>query len=470
MAHQIEGEALAGEREGFCWFMETGTGKTFTAILNMARLYREKKLESVIIIAPKNVYREVWEGELKEFMPSDVPYHLAHYTSELAYSEQTRLDVLINNTFKDNNLKIILINVESFSTRRIVPICLKLMSNYKTMVIIDESTFIKNPQAIRTKQVLMLTPFATFKRVMSGYPVLNSPEDLYTQIRFLGKGLIPFSSFFAFRNFYCILKPIGMGKVSMVVAHQNLDHLANLLSSFSYRKLKVDCLDLPDKVYEKRYVPMTIEQAKHYESMTRVARVQFADGSSVTAANVMTLANKLHQIANGIVYTPLGPKFIENNKDDMLLDIIGEEIGKKQVVIWSRYTENIRHLLFLLRAKFGNSQVECIYGDTGPKDRHYLLQKFQNESFLYLLTNPASLAHGIKLLPSHYSVYYNNDFSLEHRIQSEDRQHRAGQTNKVTYIDLVTKGTVEDFVLQCLQDKMEVSATILGDQLKSWLV
>jgi SNF2 family DNA or RNA helicase len=468
MAHQAEGEALAGERGGFAWFLETGTGKTYTAILNIARLYRENKLRAAIIIAPKNVYREVWETELNNFMPADVPFYTVWFTAGLTDREESRLDTVINNYYNDDHLKIILINVESFSSKQAHVICLRIMSKYQTIVVVDESTFIKNPQVKRTRNILMLTPFAKYRRIMSGYPVLNSPEDLWSQIKFLGVE-IPFSSFLAFRNFYCILKPIGMGKISVPVGYRNLDHLAELLSHFSYRKLKADCLELPEKIYEKRYVSMTIEQAKHYENMTKQARVTFSDGTGLTATNLMTLANKLQQIANGIVYTPVGPKFIENNKAGVLVDILGEEIGKKQVVIWSRYTENIKYLTYVLRARFGNSSTESIFGDTGPRDRHFLLNKFQDEKYLYLLTNPASLGHGIKLLPSHYSIYYNNDFSLEHRVQSESRQHRAGQTNKVTYIDLITKNTIEDYVLEKLQDKMDVSAAILGDQLSLWL-
>ena len=76
---------------------------------------------------------------------------------------------------------------------------------------------------------------------------------------------------------------------------------------------------------------------------------------------------------------------------------------------------------------------------------------------------------GITLTASSTVIYYSNTYNLEHRIQSEDRAHRIGQTNKVTYVDLICRKTVDEKIVTSLINKKSIAANVLGDQWKDWI-
>jgi SNF2 family DNA or RNA helicase len=76
----------------------------------------------------------------------------------------------------------------------------------------------------------------------------------------------------------------------------------------------------------------------------------------------------------------------------------------------------------------------------------------------------------LTLVSSHTVIYYSNSFDLEKRLQSEDRAHRIGQTEKVTYIDLITPKTVDEHIVKALRNKINIAGQVLGEKLKEWLI
>ena len=124
-------------------------------------------------------------------------------------------------------------------------------------MIVDESTTIKNHKAIRTKNVLKLASYSKYRRILTGSPVTKSPLDLYTQCNFLDDKHLGFSSFYTFRNRYCVTHKLdlGGGKYTEIPKYYvHIDELEDKLSKFSYRVTKDECLDLPKKLYSKRYI------------------------------------------------------------------------------------------------------------------------------------------------------------------------------------------------------------------------
>ena len=165
---------------------------------------------------------------------------------------------------------------------------------------IDESTTIKNPKAKRTKNILSSATYADYRRIMTGSPVTRNPLDLYTQCEFLDPNHLDFTSYYAFRNRYAEMKTIHVAGRSINVVNQfiNLKELSDNLKPFSYRVLKQDCLDLPDKVYIKREVQLTPEQKKLYDQMKKEALATL-NGKTVTTMTALTQLMRLHQITCG---------------------------------------------------------------------------------------------------------------------------------------------------------------------------
>ena len=143
---------------------------------------------------------------------------------------------------------------KSFSSGNGTDFAQKFLSCHKAMIAIDESTTIKTPTARRTKNIIKIGLDAKYKRIMTGSPITKNPLDLYTQCDFLSPWLLDFTSYYAFRNRYAEMKTLHMHgrQIQIVNGFKNLGELSDKLQPFSYRVLKEDCLDLPDKIYIRR--------------------------------------------------------------------------------------------------------------------------------------------------------------------------------------------------------------------------
>lgn len=469
MEHQMYVLGRSMDEKAFALFMETGTGKTITAIENAKYLWNTNKINFMIVLAPKLVCESVWEPELERYR-KDMDFRVFKWIGGISSIDKYVMTHVIKAISEErqyaNILPIFIVNIESLSYTKVYNTLHSIINKAKTMVIVDESTTIKNPKAARTKSLLRLSDRMTYKRILSGYPILRSPEDLYTQIRFLGKDLMPYSSFYAFRNDFCNLR--NMGRHDMVLSYKNLGRLAHLIERFSVRITKKECLDLPDKVRTKRYVDMTDEQNNLYQSMKTNGFLELESCEApMFASTFLAQLSKLHQIANGIILDHGIARLIEHRKLDALMDILNSEIPD-QVTIWFWFTETLRQAEARIQKKFGRESTAVIYGQVGFGTRTDNLLNFQHGHARFLLANPATAMHGLNLTNCSYVIYYNNSTHLEHRIQSEDRFHRIGQTNKVTYIDLITHNTVEDKILAQLQKNHKIGAEVLKDTWKEW--
>ena len=462
--HQREALIAGAKEKSFAYFMEMGTGKTKVAIDNMAYLYQEEKVNVVLVVAPNSVYRN-WENEIRTHCPVDTTI----YTHK---KDKKFLRV-------SGKLSFFLINVEAFSRSSGAKAIEKIIDEYyDTMcVIIDESTTIKNRTAKRTKELTKLCKIVRYKRILTGSPVTKSPLDLYSQCYFLDPNLLGIKNFYAFRARYCVMKTLSLGnsgrQVSLPLYFTNLDDLEKRLKTFSFRVKKEDCLDLPAKVYQKRYVEMHLKQIGVYDSLKKYARAIFED-SEASYTNKLTEILKLHQVCCGYfvsdegIKTDLFENFAHNPKMKELLDILEEVEGK--VIIWANYIHNIENIIKVLEEKFGYQSVVSIYGAVAVEARQSAVVNFQgNENVKFFVGNPTTGGYGLNLTAANTVIYFSNNYNLEVRQQSEDRAHRIGQKNNVTYIDIISRSTIDEFILKSLNKKLKISAQALGEEVLEFL-
>ena len=468
-AHQLKALGASHNRENYALFMEMGTGKSKVLVDNIAMLYDKGKINAALIVAPKGVYRN-WE---RQEIPIHMPDHIVHNVvtwSPVTTKKQQKENVKL---FKHGEqLTIFLMNIEAFSTKKGLDIAQRFLLAHQTLMAIDESTTIKSPTARRTKNVLKLRNYAKYRRILTGSPVTKSPLDLYTQCYFLDPYYLDFSSYYTFRNRYASMvdRNVGSHSFKLVTGYVRLDELNDKLNKFSYRVLKEDCLDLPDKVYMKRFVAMTPEQTKLYEEMKKHALAEL-DGKMTSAASALAQMVRLHQITCGHLATDDGEVTqVKNNRIDELLDVIEEVNGK--VIIWAIYRHDIRQIENTLAEKYGKDSVKSFYGDTADSDRQDIVNAFQDrESNLrFFVGNPRTGGYGLTLTASHTVVYYSNSYDLEIRLQSEDIAHRIGQKEKVTYVDLISEKTIDEFIVKNLRAKINLATKVLGEDLKKWLI
>tara|TARA_B100001778_G_C18492809_1_gene585852 strand:- start:135 stop:1034 length:900 start_codon:yes stop_codon:yes gene_type:complete len=298
--------------------------------------------------------------------------------------------------------------------------------------------------------------------------------DLFTQCNFLACEALNFKSYFAFQHRYAVMRKrtMGMKSFNEIVSFQRLEELSGKLGKFSTRVLKEECLDLPPKVYVRRKVEMTTEQRQLYAQMKEFALAQLGDGKLATTANVLTQIMRLHQIACGHFQpddeAPI--ESIKHNRLEELLNVCEENSGKS--IIWATWTHDIQAIEAALAKAYGEDSVATYYGATPQDERQEIVRRFQdpNDSLRFFVGQPSTGGYGITLTEASTVVYYSNSYNLEHRIQSEDRAHRIGQTKSVTYIDLYTPHTIDEKITQALRDKINLAGQVLGEELVEWLV
>jgi len=450
-------------------FADMGTGKSFMLINNAAMLYDKGKLNGVLIVAPKGVYRNWYDTEIPKHLPAHIVYRMAIWAASPRKAEQKALDELFTVT---EDLKILVMNVEAFSTAKGTAFAKRFLLVHNAMMAIDESTTIKTPGSSRSKNTEKVGRGARFRRIMTGSPVTKSPMDLYQQCAFLSDGCLNVSSYYVFQARYAVTveRQLNTHSFKQIVGYRRLDELKEKLDRFAFRVKKEECLDLPDKLYVKREVDLTDEQVKAYNEMRTLALAQIG-GGLVSTVNALTQLMRLHQIVCGHVKMDDGTvKELPNNRIKELLNVVEETDGK--IIIWATYRHDIEAIKIALAKEYGMNSIGTYYGDTDGDERKRVLEEFQkpDSEMRFFVGNPSTGGYGLTLTAANTMVYYSNSFDLEKRLQSEDRAHRIGQTKNVTYIDLISPGTIDEKIVKALREKIDIATQVLGEDIKQWLI
>lgn len=467
--HQADALRKSWGRKEFALFAEMGTGKSKILIDTVSMLYDRGEIDGFLVIAPKGVYKN-WETiEIPKHLPEHIMHDIVVWNPSTTKKNAEYLDEAFRS---DDNLKIVVMNVEAFSTDKGVQFASKFLRMRKVLMAVDESTTIKTPKAKRTKNIIACGKNAAFRRIMTGSPITKTPMDLYAQCAFLDPWILGFNSYYSFQNRYCRLlrRNVGSHSFNQVVGYQNLNELSETLDKFSFRILKKDCLDLPEKVYTKRVVQLTDEQANIYARVKKAAIAEL-EGKVLTAQNVLTQIIRLQQICSGYFKADDGTVLeMKSDKFDELLGALEEVAGK--VIIWANYTYDIKMIERLLAKEYGAETVRTYYGETTPEDRQQMVKDFQdpNHPLRFFVGQPRTGGYGLTLTEASTIIYFSNNYDLEIRLQSEDRAHRIGQRNNVTYIDIVTEGTVDEKILKALREKINVASQVLKEGHKEWLI
>jgi SNF2 family DNA or RNA helicase len=450
-------------------FAEMGTGKSFMLINNAAMLYDKGKINAMLIVAPKGVYRNWYRSEIPKHMPEHISYKMACWNPTPRKAEKMEMDAMFNAV---DDMRILIMNIEAFSTEKGQQFAKVFLRVTDAFMAIDESTTIKTPTAKRTKAIVKIGKDARYRRIATGSPVTKSPLDLYSQCDFLGEDCLNYSSYYAFQARYAVLveRKMPTHTFKQVVGYRHLDELKDKLDRFAFRVTKDECLDLPDKIYLRRDVELTSEQKKAYDQMKLMA-LSVLDEGLVSTNNALTQLMRLHQIVCGYVKLDDGQELdLPNNRLSELMDLLAESDGK--VIIWANYRKNIQDIKLAIQKEYGMTSVATYYGDTAAEDRQDIVDKFSDpkSELRFFVGNPTTGGYGLTLVSSHTVVYFSNSFDLEKRLQSEDRAHRIGQTEKVTYIDLIATNTVDEHIVKALRNKINIASAVLGEDIKGWLI
>ena len=472
--HQRECLQMSAHLAFFAYLMEMGTGKSKVLIDTVGFNFEQGKVDGLLITCPKGIMFNWEQRELDKHLPPRIKRRIYKWKASPGIRDKARMKKVL--TRENGTLNVFIINIDALNTVKGQEAVRQFLSGHNAMWAIDESTGIKNPKAQRTKAVMKLKDMAVMRRIMNGAPITQGPLDLYSQFAFLSPEV--FAQHRSYKSFVGMFAVTQKMKVAgnprafdRVVGYKNLDQLQHMINPWSYRKLKTECLDLPDKVYQYYDVELTKEQNKMYKDLSE-EYISMWGGEVVTVSMALTLAMRLHQIVCGHIGLDdsESPSLIPNNRIKALIDILDQAAGK--VVIWSCYRADTEAIATEVRKHYKDEK--CIvefHGGVNDDARAQAVNSFEDEDspVKYIVCSPQAAGRGLELIQGTTVVYYSSSFSLDDRMQSEDRSHRSGQTSKVTYIDLRCRGTVDEKIVGALRDKRSISAETLGDDPVAWL-
>ena len=453
--HQKEAFYLSRDRESFAYFMEMGTGKTHVGINVMAWLHENRGVDTILILAPNGVHRQ-W---IKEQIPDHFPTHIVHakdwYESSKSKAVTKRLQDLKNYS----GLRILAQHIESLSHSSGFEFAEAfLKSGKKCLIILDESSRIKSASSIRTKNVIKLRDLASYRRIMSGTPITKGVEDLYSQFMFLDKNILGYSSFFTFKSRYCVM---GGFEQRQIIGYRNVPELQRRIDGHAYRKTKEECLTLPEKIFVTREVEFTPEQKALYEQVKEEFLALLNDGTVVEMPLAIVRMLRLQQILSGHFPNPETQEmqYVPSNRTNALLEVL-EESGESKVIVWTRFKHDIDMISKAL--KDAGIGFVTYTGETSQNDRVAAIDNFRNDpSIKVFLGNPAAAGIGLNLTVANVVVWYSMTFNLDEYLQANDRCHRIGQKWAVTYVTLVTPGSLDIKIAKALRNKKNIADTVL---------
>ena len=527
--HQVKAvQFVSSHPFNFALFMEQGTGKTKTTIDVMENLYLAKHIKQVLIIAPNGVHRQWGKTGTSLLDKGEIEKHGFVPNKRLVWQSNKRNVKLLESLIEDKSdvLKYLCVNVEAFSTNIYIPLFAKFVASAPTFIVVDEATTIKNPEAARTENIIHglskcqrigrrlkdYEPYSVGRCILTGTPEAKGPYGLWSMGEFVQKDFWGMN-YYAFKARYgierqvtfpgmmrTVRKPLApedfksirkkatednmsateiaidlnmaVGDVQYILdnpdintPYKNLKELRAKLSTLAYTVRKQDCLDLPEKVYEVRYVPMNAEQARVYKEIQKDAYALF-EQNALDALNQAAIRTRLRQIAGG--FFPAKYDLSEGTEQELantesipigtppkaqaLLSLLEDHPESTPAIIACAFKAEARFLYNFLSKDYN---CALITGDVSKQERFDIEDRFKQGKIDLLIAITSTIAKGYNFQIASTMYIYSNSYATEDRMQLEDRIHRYGQTKTCTYIDLVTENSVDKRVIDVINGDVE---------------
>lgn len=472
MGHQISAVEFCTEKNELPYsgiFADYGTGKTLMAlmIIEILRLIEEQKIRKVLIVAPSLAIETTWCDEIKKH--SDFRFCILKGTAK---AKANLLEYVVGmmdkperygTNVKSERPMLVLINYEGIKS-----IHEELSRAGFDAVFADESTKIKTHDAERTMALYKVSENIRHRYVMTGFPVTENIAELYSQIKFLDRGKVFGQSYYAFINRYFV----RFGQ-KLVVKKRAIKQILDLIKPFCIR-ITNESLKLPPKTYKELSLEMTDQQRELLTGLNDTFRLELGK-VKIDTKYIFTLISKSLQICDGFVqhieYEKKEVKgklvntnkiisseleIVDTNKDEALIETLNEiDITKNKVVIWCAFLFSVQKLERIFR-KLG---IRSISLTGATEDTNKVVKLFQrSKEFNVILCTQKKAAESVTLTSARYAIYYSNIWSNDARLNSEARIRRKGSEihKNIIYINLLTKGSVEEKVYECLRKKKDL--------------
>ncbi len=436
MEHQREGIAFLTEgRHGLLAF-EQGLGKTLVAIDSFRLLRDRGEADRMLVICPNSLKRN-WVAEIAKFAPG--------MTVEIAEGNSR----VRRNLFGQSTADVV---ITSYETARVeVTAILAFLNRDRTVLVLDESHSAKNWKSQTSASMRHFAPHCEYRWLLSGTPVTNTPADLYTQIEIIAPGERSLGSLESF--------------LARVEGDPSATFVKPVLDRLVLRRTKEECLDLPEKTFSDVVVELPDWQRTLYDDMRTqmVCEIRGMSGQEYRAFASTALAKltRLSQLASNPALLNPDAKGTPA-KFEVLDGLVGDilSVPNRKIIIWSTYVRNIESLL----CRYAQHGAAAIYGGIAAEERQAIATRFQDDSCTrILIANPAAAGTGFTLTAANYTIYESMSWRFDHYAQSQDRNHRIGQSLPVSYLRLIAADTIDEAIAHALERKAGMARTLLSD-------
>lgn len=459
MPHQKRALELAANKNFFFFAHAMGAGKTYVMLTLAYNLFLHERLRGLLVVCPASIRVDVWEKEVHKWLGQAGINYAVRVVQPGGMPETDRF---IKSQDYENGLRVLVVSVQSLSNGDgyAIKAARKFMMAINCAMAVDESSRIKTHDAKRTENVIELGNLAKWRWCSTGTKITQGIHDIFSQFRFLDWRIVGHKSFYTFRNRYCVL---GGFEGKKIVGYQNVHKLLPLIAPYVHEVRKEDANDLPPKIYQIRHVEASAEQRTIYNNL-RTEMLATSETKELKVRNTLERMVRYQQIAGGsfpyredkIWHTkPLKT----NPKLDELLSLL--EDTDEKVIIWAVFVPEIKAIFGALKKKYGSGAVVAYFGEVDSTTRTANIDKFRSDpDCRFFVANQATAGMGLTLVEATLVIYFSNSFSYEDRVQSEDRCHRTGQTNSVTYIDLVSDLPVDNDIQRALAAKGSMASFV----------
>ena len=423
--HQIVALSLLEAYPGFMLAMEQGVGKTLPALCRIL----QGDIKSALIVTPKATMG-VWPRDIEKF----------------SLEAQKVL-----------KSKIEIINYDMVWRR-------KKYDRPWDCIVLDESHFIKNRSSKRSSFLLKLSLKAKFRYCLTGTPIGNGRlEDIWAQFAFMSPvevyggrvGSEIFGGAYSkFLQKYCILN-----QFYKPYRYINVDEVQDIIADYSFRILKEECIDLPEKLPEE-YWAIELGDKAAYKELHKHSTLEEL---KLLAENPLVRRAKLRQVCSGFLYDENKNLYeLKHHKIKVLSEYL--DSFDKKLVIYCHFKQSIKNVEALLKKK--KIKHVLLYGETKNKN---VWQDFQkDDSIRVIVCQYQSASTGIDLFAADTMLFYEPTDSSTTYEQCKDRIHRIGTKNKCSYICFQTSSTIEVAMYKALRNFADFSDTVYSEYIYEW--
>ena len=423
--HQKEAIIKLLENNKFILADDMGLGKTSAAIVASI----EAKPNKTLVICPASL-KQNWKREIENY--TDKPI----YICEGKKYEDSANYVIINYD--------IMKNFHSLKSKEETII----QKSKFDLVIIDESHYIKSPQASRTKLINDICKDIKKIWLLTGTPLTSRPIDYFNLLSLVDS---PVSrNWMAYVRRYCAgyQFTVGMNKVWNVNGASNLDELRERTSPLLLRRLKENVLDLPEKIITPVYLTL---KSKEYENVMG-EYFDWVKNNPKESKSLSVQFTKLMKVR----------QIIADEKVKNTIELIQNTLEQeRKVIVFSNFTGSLNKIY----EHFKKNAVK-LDGSSTTKQRQDSVDKFQNEDKIKVFVgNIKAAGVGITLTSGDVVIFNDLSFVPADHSQAEDRAYRIGQKNSVSVLYPIFENTIEGIIYDMLDRKKKIISTVLGDNL-----